>query len=68
MKKGIHPDYHKITVKCACGAEFETSSTKSGDILKIEVCNKCHPYFTGEKKLVDTAGRVDKFNMKHKRG
>ena len=65
MKEGIHPKYEKTTVKCACGAEFETSSTKQN--LRIDICSKCHPFFTGKQKLVDTGGRVDRlkkrFNM-----
>lgn len=59
MKKGIHPKYEKSTVKCSCGNTFETRSTK-GD-LKVEICSVCHPFFTGKQKLLDTAGRVDKY-------
>lgn len=65
MKENIHPDYHEVTFVCACGNEFKGKSTKPGDTIKIEVCDKCHPFFTGQQKLVDTAGRVDKFNKKH---
>ena len=64
MNKEIQPDYHKVTVTCACGNTFETRSTKPGDTIKCDVCNKCHPFYTGQKKLVDTAGRVDKFKKK----
>jgi large subunit ribosomal protein L31 len=64
MKQGIHPNYVKITVKCACGNVFETRSTK--DNLTIDICNLCHPYYTGKQKLLDTAGRVEKFNRKYK--
>ena len=64
MKEGIHPKYEKTTVKCACGAEFETSSTKQN--LRIDICSKCHPFFTGKEKLVDTGGRVDRFKKRFK--
>ncbi len=64
MKTNIHPDYHKVTVECACGEKFETGTTKKGDILKIEICNKCHPFFTGTQKLVDSGGRVERFNKR----
>ena len=53
MKQGIHPNYHEATVVCACGATFKTGTTKDTDIIKVEICNKCHPYFTGKQKLVD---------------
>ena len=62
MKEGIHPNYQQTTITCACGNVIETGSTK-GDI-KGEVCSKCHPFFTGKQKLVDTGGRVAKFNKK----
>ena len=62
MKKGIHPEYKTATVKCACGATFETRSTK--DELKVDICSNCHPFFTGKQKLVDTGGRVDRFNKR----
>ena len=64
MKQGIHPDYHEITVHCACGSTFQTRSTKKGD-LNVEICSECHPFFTGKQKLVDTAGRVDRFNKRY---
>lgn len=63
MKEGIHPKYETCTVSCACGNNFETKSTK-GDI-HVEICSECHPFFTGKQKLVDTAGRVEKFNKKY---
>lgn len=63
MKQGIHPDYKKATVKCACGNEFETGSVK--EEIKVEVCSECHPFFTGKQKLIDQGGRVDKFNKKY---
>lgn len=60
MKKDIHPQYYKNTkVECACGNVFEVSSTRPN--LNIEICYKCHPFYTGEEKLIDTAGRVEKF-------
>jgi large subunit ribosomal protein L31 len=64
MKQGIHPDYHDITVHCACSNTFQTRSTKKGDI-HVEICSECHPFFTGKQKLVDTAGRVDRFNKRY---
>jgi large subunit ribosomal protein L31 len=63
MKKGIHPEYHKATVKCACGSEFETGSTVKA--INVEICSKCHPFFTGKQKLVDSAGRVERFRKKY---
>ena len=65
MKKGIHPDYHEVTGICACGATFQTGSTKKGDTIKVEICNQCHPYYTGKQKLVDAGGRVDKFKKRY---
>lgn len=62
MKKDIHPKYGKSTVKCACGATFETGSTQPN--IQVEICSACHPFFTGTQKLVDTAGRVDRFKAK----
>ncbi len=62
MKEGIHPQYEKVTIKCACGAEFETGSTKNN--IRLDICSKCHPFFTGKQKLVDTGGRVDRFNKR----
>ncbi|HJA69005.1 MAG TPA: 50S ribosomal protein L31 [Firmicutes bacterium] len=63
MKKGIHPNYQKAIVKCACGETFETGSVKSE--LKVEICSKCHPFYTGKQKLVDTGGRVDRFKKRY---
>ena len=65
MKDGLHPNYETCTVKCACGNTFETKSTKSE--LKVDICSKCHPFFTGKLKLVDTGGRVDRFNKRYAR-
>ncbi|KNF09736.1 50S ribosomal protein L31 [Gottschalkia purinilytica] len=63
MKKEIHPDYKKSTVRCACGNTFETGSVK--EELRVEICSECHPFFTGRQKFVDAGGRVDKFNKKY---
>ena len=64
MKQGIHPEYHEINVHCACGSTFTTRSTRKDD-LNVEICSECHPFFTGKQKLVDTAGRVDRFNKRY---
>lgn len=64
MKSGIHPEYSKIKVTCSCGNSFETSSTLCSD-LSIEVCSQCHPFYTGMQKIVDTGGRVQKFNERY---
>ncbi len=63
MKSGIHPKYHKTTVRCACGSEFETGSTVED--INIEICSQCHPFFTGKQKLVDSAGRIERFKQKY---
>ena len=63
MKKGIHPEYQTCTVTCACGETFTTGSTRKD--IKVEICSKCHPFFTGKQKLVDTGGRVDRFNKRY---
>ncbi len=65
MKENIHPQYHEVTVVCACGASFKSGSTKKGDTIRVDICNKCHPYFTGKQKLVDAGGRVDKFKKRY---
>jgi len=62
MKEGIHPDYKSTTITCACGNVIETASTK--EKIRIEICSKCHPFFTGRQKLVDTGGRVDRFKKR----
>lgn len=67
MKPEIHPAYKAISVNCSCGNVFETKSTNCKD-LQIEVCSSCHPFYTGKQRLVDTAGRVDKFRRKYSRG
>lgn len=63
MKPGIHPAYNECSVICACGHSFKTRSTHKGDI-RVEICSNCHPFFTGRQKLVDTEGRVDRFQKK----
>lgn len=66
MKPDIHPQYKPITVHCSCGSTFETRSTLGRD-LHVEVCSACHPFYTGKQRLVDTAGRVDKFRRRYGR-
>jgi large subunit ribosomal protein L31 len=63
MKKDIHPEMHLVTATCACGNTFETYSAKQE--LRLEICNECHPFFTGKQKLVDTAGRVERFKRRY---
>ena len=67
MKAGIHPAYYDVRVMCACGNTFTTRSTRKGD-MRLEICSNCHPFFTGRQKLVDTAGRVERFQRKYGRG
>ena len=64
MKADIHPQYNEITVTCSCGNTFNTRSTISDKDLQVEVCSSCHPFYTGKQKIVDTAGRVDRFKQK----
>lgn len=66
MKDGIHPEYHVISVTCACGNTFQTRSTAKE--LAVDVCGACHPFYTGKQKIVDTGGRVDRFRKKYARG
>ena len=63
-KAGIHPNYKEVRVVCACGSTFTTRSTHQGDI-RVEICSSCHPFFTGKQKLVDTAGRIERFRRKY---
>ena len=63
MKEGIHPKYEQTTIRCACGEIIDTGSTKKDS--KVEICSKCHPFFTGRQKLVDTGGRVDRFKKRY---
>jgi large subunit ribosomal protein L31 len=66
MKAGIHPAYEEINVICACGHKFRTRSAHKGDI-RVEICSNCHPFFTGKQKLIDTEGRVDRFQKKYQK-
>jgi len=63
VKAEIHPEYYKINAKCACGSEFELGSVN--EEINVEICSACHPFFTGKQKLIDTAGRIEKFNKKY---
>jgi large subunit ribosomal protein L31 len=67
MKPSIHPAYHAIHVTCSCGNNFTTQSTLEQNTLSIDVCSKCHPFYTGKQRLVDSSGRVDKFKQKYAR-
>lgn len=64
MKSGIHPNYVEIEVTCSCGNQFKTAST-SGKPLHVEVCSSCHPFYTGKQKIMDTAGRVERFRQRY---
>ena len=66
MKSDIHPNYQDITVTCSCGSVIETRSTRGDDFI-VDVCSSCHPFYTGKEKLIETAGRVDRFNRKYGR-
>ena len=66
VRPSIHPDYHEVEVRCACGATWTTRSTKQE--LHLEICSNCHPFFTGRQKLVDTEGRVERFTKKYRAG
>ncbi|MDZ7581358.1 MAG: 50S ribosomal protein L31 [Deltaproteobacteria bacterium] len=65
MKTDIHPNYLQTTIKCACGQEIEVGSTKKD--IRVEICSKCHPFFTGKQKLIDTAGRIERFRKKYEK-
>jgi large subunit ribosomal protein L31 len=65
MKKGIHPEYHEATVKCVCGNEFKTRSTLKQ--INVEICSACHPFFTGQQKLIDSAGRVERYMRRYEK-
>jgi large subunit ribosomal protein L31 len=64
MKEAIHPSYNEVRVVCACGNQFNTRTTHKGDI-HVEICSNCHPFFTGKQKLLDTAGRIERFRRKY---
>ena len=66
MKEGIHPNYQQTEIRCACGEVIKTGSTKEN--IRVDICSKCHPFFTGKQKLVDTGGRVDRFNKRFNLG
>ena len=68
MKAAIHPEYKEIAVTCSCGNKFNTRSTMSKPELHVEVCSECHPFYTGTQKIVDTAGRIEKFRNKYGSG
>lgn len=63
MKEKLHPEYHKVIAKCICGNEFEIGSTKAD--IRVEICSACHPYYTGAQKIVDSEGRVDRFQKRY---
>ena len=65
MKKGIHPEYHECKVTCACGETFTTGSVKKE--MRVDICSKCHPFYTGKPKLVDSAGRIERFRKKYEK-
>jgi len=67
MKLKIHPEYRTVTVTCSCGNTWDTRSTLARDELHVEVCSQCHPFYTGKQKIVDTAGRVERFRQKYAR-
>lgn len=67
MQQDIHPAYNVVTVTCSCGNSFETRSTLGEPKLNVEVCSKCHPFYTGTQKIVDSSGRVDKFKQKYRK-
>ena len=66
MKKGIHPKVYEVTVRCACGNSFEVESTSQS--IEVDICSNCHPFFTGQQKFVDTAGRIEKFQRRYAKG
>ena len=67
MKNSTHPAYHTVTVTCACGETFLTGTTKDVTELKVDICSKCHPFYTGKQKMVETGGRIGKFNKRYNR-
>ena len=68
MKPDIHPDYHEIEVRCSCGNAFTTRSSIAKKSLQLEICSKCHPFYTGKQKIMDTGGRVERFKQKYSKG
>jgi len=67
MKTELHPTYHEVTVHCTCGTEFTTRSTSKNDVIRVEVCSECHPFYTGKQKLIDSGGRVERFKRRLER-
>ena len=65
MKENIHPTYHQTVIRCACGNEIPTGSTKKD--IRVEICSQCHPFYTGKQKLVDSAGRIERFRKKYEK-
>lgn len=65
MKQGIHPEYHDVKVVCSCGNTFTTRSTLAGDVMSADVCAQCHPFYTGKQKILDTGGRVARFERRY---
>ena len=65
MKQGIHPDYHETKVVCSCGSTFTTRSTHKGEVMSADVCSACHPFYTGKQKILDTGGRVARFEKRY---
>lgn len=68
MKNSTHPAYHTVKVTCACGETFLTGTTKNVEELKVDICSKCHPYYTGKQKMVESGGRIGKFNKRYNLG
>ena len=66
MKSGIHPDYVETTITCACGQVFHTRATRKN--MRVEICSHCHPFYTGDKKIIDTTGRIEKFQKRYGKG
>ena len=65
MKENMHLDFNEVSVSCACGEKFVTGSTTTSEVIKVDVCSKCHPFYTGKQKLIDVGGRVDKFKRRY---
>lgn len=68
MKENIQPEYRVVPCQCACGATFDVGTTKKVDSLKVDICNQCHPFYSGKQKIIDAGGRVEKFNKRFNRG
>ena len=64
MKQSTHPEYHEVKVVCTCGNQFETRSTIKSDVMSVDVCSECHPFYTGKQKMLDTGGRIDRFKQR----